>query len=115
MTQKRLERPGLSGQWNHRFAPAGIQLQLALSAEAAELSVGSTRGPRDAEWGQSMQQLLSLWLELLCSWERRTLPAHTESPMKVNERVYFVLMYLYLTLLQEGQGSKATFSLLLPI
>lgn len=49
MTQKRLERPGLSGQWNHRFAPAGIQLQLALSAETAELSVGSTRGPHDAE------------------------------------------------------------------
>lgn len=49
MTQKRLEWPGLSGQWNHRFAPAGIQLQLALSAETAELSVGSTRGPHDAE------------------------------------------------------------------
>lgn len=86
MVRKVWQSKGLSSQQDARFAPMGSQLQVVLSAETGELVVSSTC---DAEWGQSVQKLLSHWLELLCFWERPLLPGHTESPMEVSGRTFY--------------------------
>lgn len=64
--QRRSEKTGPSSQQDPRFAAVGTQLRVVLSAETGEPAVSSTY---DAEWGQSVQKLLSHWLELLCFWK----------------------------------------------